>query len=397
MVSGADQEAPGLKRRARANGEVWYWVARDAPGYPIKTIRLTEPTHEERAARCRLLQAELEEWRGAAKRTLTFDGTIGSIIDSYLRDADSPYRSLRENTRRSYDLDLRILRGTCGPRHVAGLNRKDFARWHASFKEPATPGSPERIRLAHGLMVMLRMLFGYGKSMRYAGCRECVEVLEEMRFEQPAKRQVTMTFAQAAAVVDGAIAAGRRSIALGQAIQFELAMRQIDVIGYWVKAAAGEVGIIRCGKRWTGGLTWSDFGPDLKLTKITTKTGSEGQWDPALCPLIMKVLAAIPADQRMGPVIKDEDTGAPFLPWRYARLWRGIADAAGVPKNVWNRDSRSGGLTEGADAGASKEDLQRLATHSSPQTTDRYIRKGMAASSRVAKLRVAYREGQGED
>jgi hypothetical protein len=45
-------------------------------------------------------------------------------------------------------------------------------------------------------------------------------------------------------------------------------------------------------------------------------------------------------------------------------MWRKVADAAGLPKTVCNKDSRAGGVTEGRKAGASLEDLRHHAGHS---------------------------------
>lgn len=399
MSSDQMPDAPGLRKRPRRGVDAYYWVAmgvsRQAGDYPLKTVRLHYATDGERAARCRELTQELLEWLSTRKtRPAGFDGTIASLIDLYQDDENSPYYRIRENTRASYDHDLKLLRRGIGARHVAELTGKDFARWYESFAAPKTEGGPRRVRRAHGLITMLRILFGYGKAMREEGCREMVEVLEEMRFETPARRRVTMDFAHASAVVDQALQFELRSIALGQALQFELAVRQIDVIGYWTKAGEGEGGIVHRGRRWAGGFTWSDINGAM-MTKETTKTGAEGQWDPTLCPLVVKAIAAFDRGEQVGPMVIDEATARPYLPGRYARVWRKVAAAAGVPAEIWNRDSRSGGLTEGAEAGAELQDLQQLGTHANPQTTGRYIRKGIKATSRVQRLRVAARTDRG--
>ena len=76
----------------------------------------------------------------------------------------------------------------------------------------------------------------------------------------------------------------------------------------------------------------------------------------------------------------------------YTKRWREIADAAGVPREVGNRDSRSGGVSEGRDAGAAMDDLAKQAGHSDPTVTARvYDRGDVEASRRVAKLRTAHR------
>lgn len=398
MSSNPMPDAPGLRKRPRRGVDAWYWVAtavsRQAGDYPLKTVRLHHATDAERAARCRELTQELREWLAerANPRPASFDGTMASLIRLYQEDEDSPYHKVRDNTRASYDHDLKLLSRGIGERQVAELTGKDFARWYDSFAAPKTDGAPRRVRRAHGLVTMLRILFGFGVTRRFTVCRDAAEILDEMRFETPRRRRVTMEFAHAQAIVDQALKDGLRSIALGQAMQFELAVRQIDAIGYWARVKGeGEGGIIFRGRRWTGGFTWSDLTGQM-MTKETTKTGAEGQWDPTLCPLVVRAIAAFPKAEQVGPMIIDEATGRPYLAGRYARVWRKVATAAGVPAQVWNRDSRSGGLTEGGEAGAALGDLQQLGTHADPQTTARYIRRGIKATTRVQKLRVAARK-----
>ena len=195
--------------------------------------------------------------------------------------------------------------------------------------------------------------------------------------------------------MDLALAAGRPSIGLGQALQFEFAMRQVDVIGKWIKANPGDGGIIYRGNRWGGGLRWSHVAYDLTISKVTTKTAAEGEWDIREAPLVMKAMEAFPTHLRVGPMIVSENNGRPYGTLLYAREWRPFADKAGVPREVWNRDSRAGGITEGWDTGGLEQDLQRLATHSDPSTTRAYARNSLASTNRVAKLRVASRKRVG--
>jgi hypothetical protein len=106
----------------------------------------------------------------------------------------------------------------------------------------------------------------------------------------------------------------------------------------------------------------------------------------------MKALATYAPEERLGVMVVSERTGLPYDLYDYSRDWRPFATEAGVPKKVWNRDSRAGGITEGWDADADVKDLQRLATHSTPAMTERYARNSLASTTRVAKLRVAHRK-----
>ena len=397
----AHKDAPGIRARRRRGGSVaFYWIASDASKsplvkeYPVRTVRLHFDTDEERSARCWRLTAELKEWltsRGGGKQA--FNGTLTSLIDCYQRDEDSPYRAVKWNTSRHYDEILALIAAAYGARRVDALTGKDFARWYRVFKEPATPDGSERLRRAYNCMKLLRIVCNYGAASGYHRCAEVAVMLSKMRFSPPAPRKVAMAYDQAKAIIQTAIAQGRPSIALAQALQFELSLRQRDVIGEWIDDETPRVqGIVARGMRWTGGTAWSDIGPDLVLSKTTSKTGTLGQWDLSRYPLVSCALQAFePLAGRVGPLIVSESTGLPYSQRNFWSHWRDIAAAAEVPPGVWNMDSRAGGITEGADAGATVEDLRLHATHSDPKITTRYVRSALDSTRRVASLRAARR------
>lgn len=64
-------------------------------------------------------------------------------------------------------------------------------------------------------------------------------------------------------------------------------------------------------------------------------TTAEAVHDLSLCPLVMDLLARVPDDCRVGPLIVDETAGRPYAEHAYAREWRVIARAAGIPDAVW--------------------------------------------------------------
>ncbi len=79
-------------------------------------------------------------------------------------------------------------------------------------------------------------------------------------FKGPRRRRSKLELAHVEAFVPLAVAAGRMSLALGTALQFESGMRQKDVIGEWLPVPAGEEssGIVlrgRRGKGWRAGPT----------------------------------------------------------------------------------------------------------------------------------------------
>jgi hypothetical protein len=96
-----------------------------------------------------------------------------------------------------------------------------------------------------------------------------------------------------------------------------------------------------------------------------------------------------------GPLIVDPQTGLPFEAWKYRRIWRELATAAGVPKEVWNMDTRAGRITEVLAAGATMEDVRKFAGHEQQRTTSRYSRDTEDAIKRT--LEVVRDDGEDAD
>lgn len=384
-------DAPGLDWKVTSTGRVPRWRARRAAvrlGYRPAVVQLdTDPADLAHiASLCRIEQARMEAWLASdGHPPPVFDGTIASLIGLYATDEESPYRDLKYSTQQAYDDDLKILTRTVGARRIDKLSGQDFRRWYNNLKPPAKAGGPERLRRAHGVMTMLRILFGYGATVGLPNCARLKTVLTEMRFKTAPAREAVLTYDQAVAFIAKARELGYPEMALGQALQFEGTLRQIDIIGEWVPAER------RAGRRWTAGLLWQDLLPDYVLRKSTSKTGQLAAIDFREYPLALAELARVPPERRVGPVIVEPRTSEPFKPGRYSRRWREIATAAGIPRDVWNRDSRAGGVTEGSDAGAGLEHLRHHASHASAATTARYSRKTLDKTRAVARLRVAHR------
>lgn len=399
-----EQKAPGLKRRPNKDGTVrHYWVAsavsKHAKNYPLKTAPLFG-SNEEIAQRCRILTNELKLWlsKNGVVSTPAYDGKISDLISLYRKTPESSYFSVKHNTRKMYDWNLDLLEDEVGDRRLDCLTGIDFRRWYKHFKAPVEEGAPERKRRAYGAIQLLRIIIKFGVTCDVLQCADdCVRlnsIIKEMGFEQPKARREKITFAQVQAFCKYAAANGRLSLAIAQAIQFELTMRQIDVIGYWEPLQDGEnqQGIIDRRQRWSGGLLWNHIDADGVLEKETTKTGQEAVHDTTAYPFLRQYLDMVPIAQRIGPIVKDEKSGLPYRQRYFIDQWREIADAVGIPKNVWNMDSRAGGVTEGADAGANIEHLRHHANHSNIATTGRYDRKTLEKTRQVAALRVARRE-----
>jgi hypothetical protein len=284
-----------------------------------------------------------------------------------------------------------------GQRALAVLRISDFRRWYDEAAKPKVDGGRPRVRKAHGIISMFRRLFSYGISAELPECARLVAILAAARFKQPGRRRVKLELEHVQVFVGKAIELGRLSLALGTALQFETTLRQRDVIGEWepIPAGAERSGIVLGPRRWANGLTWTDVSDDLTITKETTKTGAVVAHDLKLCPISLSVLSRVPNASRVGPLIIDENTGRPYAEHAYAREWRVVARAAGVPDQVWNMDARAGGISEADDAGADLDSIRSHAGHTQASTTARYVRGTIGKSRKVAELRRAHREKQG--
>jgi integrase len=399
-----DDGMPGHKVRRNKDGTIRHgWAARHdlvKAGYRPKWVRLhynfDDATERKlAAAACRNLQAEMLAWAaGARSSERAFDGTVAALVRRYQHDPASQYQGIKWNTRRTYDQVLGVIEKAFGKRVLVGLHIGDFRRWYEEAAKPKVAGGTPRVRKAHGIISMYRRIFAYGISAEIPECARLATILDASRFKQPGRRRVKLELAHVQAFVAEALMRNRVSLALGTALQFETTLRQRDVIGEWEPIAPGaeRSGIALRGRSWVHGLTWADISPEMTIVKETTKTGAVVAHDLKLCPLVYSTLALVPAHQRVGPLIIDEQAGRPYAAHAYTREWRAVARAAGVPDHVWNMDARAGGISEGDDAGADLDMLRSAAGHTQASTTARYVRGTIGKSRKVAELRQAHRE-----
>jgi hypothetical protein len=415
---------PGLTWRRRRilldNGERRSgWEGRWRPrtdlvtrGYPPTPIRLwmgIEPSEVEAqwiSDRCVVLQDEMLIWaNGGIPTVSSFDGTLRALAACYQSDPDSRYRKIRYATRKTYDSLIKIIMQDHGTELLEAIKGKTALRWHAEWQRS------RGIAQAHGLVGMLRILFGFGATiMEDEACNEQCErlcaVLHKMKFEMSGARVERLTAEQATAVRRAARAGGRPSIALAQAFQFECTFRQKDVIGEWVPMDEPEQGqltpIHHANRKWLRGIRWSEIDANLILRHKTSKRLKDVEIDLKLAPMVIEELklafglnladeltrAHLPAT---GPIIVCEGTGHPWGGDAFRKSWRKFAQAAGVPDEVHNMDSRAGAITEATDSGAALEDVRHAATHSNIAMTQRYSRGGTEKVAGVMGKRIAHR------
>ena len=254
------------------------------------------------------------------------------------------------------------------------------------------PGSdkPRPWRAKHCMDAVRRMI-AYGVTLGYDDCFRADVILGKLRFPTPPARRSRLTFDQMNAIRVVAHAMGLGSIALATTLQFELSLRQKDVIGEWEPAPLSEGGIVHKGTRWANGLQWSEIDLAMLLRKTHIKTGAYVEFDLKLYPTLIEEIERVPRENRIGPMIISERTGEPYKHRTFTQTWRKVADKAGVPKTVWNMDARAGAISEAYDAGAFETDVMKHAGHKNRQTSARYNRGTLEQTSRVARQRTANR------
>ena len=264
-----------------------------------------------------------------------FDGIVRSLINSYLNDPDSPYQKLRYRTKGSYRSFLRRIDRDLGPERVKDFDARRLKRVYEHWSKDG------HIAMAHGLVTMLRALATFGATfLKNKECRELKATLSEMQFEMPKPRSSQeLTTQQVNDIRAKAHEMGRPSIALAQALQFDLWLRQKQVIGEWVPIAEDRSvsDVIHGGKKWVHGLRWDE------IDNLVLRRGNGGRnkdIDLRLAPMVMDELAKLPVIPASGPVIVCEASGFPWTAYEFRRWWRKVADACGIPKSVYNMDSR---------------------------------------------------------
>jgi hypothetical protein len=391
----APTETPGLVYVKRRSGRlVPVWRAPKSAtkaGYPIKSWNLAECPPDELPARCQRIWAEALAFIG--ERPLGYDGTIRSLMRLYQLHADSPYRKLKPTTLTPYDFYISRICAAYGNRRIANITGLDVRRWNEDWR-----GAERHLAAAAMATAVLKTALGFGQLCGFSDCARLRGMLSTLRLPSPSPRAEAPGAADVRLAIAAALALGQPSAALCYALQFETAARQYDIAGQWVPLDDPRISSITRGAiKWLGP-TWAAVDSDLILSLTPSKTerttGRRVQVDLTLCPMVMEALAAIPPEDRMGPLIVDARTGAPFGPRSFLTLWHAVRRKAGFPKSFWNRDLRAGALTEGGMAGATADDRAKLAGHSPKMTREVYDRDVLVSSSRVAELRAKFRENK---
>jgi hypothetical protein len=355
------------------------------------------------------LFAWIEEVRaGETPGLRPYDGSVYAACQIYQRHPLSPFHAVKSNTRRTYTDSLALIERTVGKRLIRNLTIFDVQHWHAQWRKPATGEERERIDRAHNAVSMFRTAINFCSKLkprsRYADCRALADDLRKVKFERGGGREAEMTYAHVAAFLRTADEIAARGaippmralyMSIGVAAQFELLLRQKDIIGERARSEADLTKAIRRGAAsvpcpdgtWVGYFTWENI-PGWRWRTRTSKSKyrAAADFDLTRYAILYPLLERVPFDQRTGAVVKGEGSW-PVQERSYRKWYRSIARAAGIPDDVWNMDTRAGGATEADDAGAPIELIRDALTHTNEATTVRYIRRRGAKMDALAEVR----------
>jgi hypothetical protein len=332
--------------------------------------------------------------------------TLGELIQTYRTDPVSTFHKLRFHVRKNQETLLKRLAASHGHFELNAIRAREIRLWHMDWLGGG------KTAMAHSFMSQLRTLCRFGLTMlEDPECERLCVVLNKLRFAAPLPRTDYLTADQVVAVRSTAhYWFGWDTIALANAFQYEVILRQKDVIGEWVPLdEPGESNVTHQGEKWLRGITWQEIDENLILRHITSKRQKPIEFDLKLAPMVMEELKlefpeSVRADPdtgeevidrqelpARGPVILNNITGLPFRAAEFRRKWRLVATKAGVPKTVRNMDSRAGGITEATEAGIPIEHIKHAATHADINQTQKYARgaTGKVASTIIG--RVAHR------
>jgi hypothetical protein len=415
--------APGLVWRQRKDGWVATWQARTdrvKDGYRPKYLplwageTLTEAEAVDISTRCQHQQYDMLTWgrelpEPEPPQPDHFTGALRSLAHCYKTDADSPFQKNRFHVRQNRESLIRRIVKKHGDVKLSEIKARVLLAWHKDWSSEGT-----KLATGSAFVGQLRSLFSFGATLlEDPDCERLCGVMNKMRFAGAKPRSVSVTADHAIAIRNKAREHfGWPSIALAQAFQFDGTLRQKDVIGETVPLSEpGVSAVLVAGRKWLCGIVWQEIDENLILKHITSKKQKLVEIDLKLASMVLEELQIlvgaeplihvdeitkkVTVNRRLlpasGPVIINDVTGLPWSPNEYRRKWRLIATAAGVPKNVWNMDSRSGAISEAIQAGAAIEFVRHAATHSDVSQTADYDRTQAEATAKVMKLRMASR------
>ncbi len=277
---------------------------------------------------------------------------LKQLIDCYRSDPEFDFLKLKYHVRKNHDTELNRLIEKHGGTKLPDIRFRTLTAWYRGWLADG------KIATARSLVSRLRELFRFGRSMlEDRECDRLFKDLGKLKLVSSPPRKVAMTAEHARAVCKVAREHfGWPSIALAQALQFELLLGQKDVIGEWVPIdEPGKSDVVQENKKWLRGLRWSDIDKNLILRHTVGSGGRGIEVDLRTAPMVLEEFKTLVAEGDelvgllpcSGPVVICDTNGLPWSTHEFRRKWRLVAKEAGIPDNVTNRDSFPAGTVRG--------------------------------------------------
>lgn len=295
---------------------------------------------------------------------------LEQLADCFRADKLSSFQKLRFAVRHRQNALINRIVLYHGKTDLSEIKTRTIFEWYSFWSNDG-----KKVANGHSLIKQLRVLFGYGLTLlEDQQCQRLRVILSTLKFPKGKRREQKLNIDQVNKIRCAAHLIGLHSIAFAQALQFELMLRQKDIIGEWipVNEPDGISEITHDGLKWLRGLRRSEIDCNLILRHVTSKKEKEIEVNLTLSPLIVQELPYIRFDQ--DALIICERTNRPWKDFDFRTEWRKLANDCGVPKAVYNMDSRAGAISEAFIAGANPDFIRASATHSDLAMTQNYNR-----------------------
>lgn len=269
--------------------------------------------------------------------------TVEGLIHDYRTDPISPFLELRYEVRLRHDRMLARIARERGKCRLRDIRARTLVSWHMQWKEG------DKNAMATALMSRLRVLFRFGATMlENSECERLASIIGCVRLQTSPARNLIMTPEQATAIRTMARAYGYNSIALVQALQFDLGLGQKDIIGEWIPLDEPDPStLVYHGMKWRRGLLFSAIDENLVLRHCVGSAQRPVQFDLKSARMVLEEINAMPkflTARRDNPMILCEHNMMPFVSHVFRAKWRMVADAAGIPANMRGSDGPIVGL-----------------------------------------------------
>lgn len=308
----------------------WYWN----PPRGMRTTGLVPEAlgNDQTAAfqRAVRLNAQLDEIRQGSGGPA--HGTVSWGIARYL--SAGAFQDLAPSSQRVYLQAIRRIENVFGKYMAADISPRHANSFYEALRRPGKRTSLPRLALAAGIIRVARLLWDH-----FLRALEITHInpFRRVRAKGAEPRRARWTRDQVVAFVAAARGIGHHGMAAAALLAFELCQRQGDMLA----------------------LSWVQI-DGLKVHIIQSKTGAEIV--PEMPAYLRNLLREL--HQESAKVITRPD-GKPWCQHvnEFRRVFRQIADRAGIPGGLRFMDLRRSGITEMAEADATDNEILSVSGH----------------------------------